>query len=285
YPDRYQFYSLGHSTPIGSDGMTLSAHAAHVESRQSGRGIEGEATLAGVALNYPIVRSNRTTLSVNASLDGIDSSNYYLDVRFGDFRSRAVRLGASWSHSGDKSGQAVSAVVSQGVNALGARPFTGFSETDFTKVNAQAVAVRNLSKRVSLKLSAKAQYSADKLPVTERFSLGGRGAGMAFPVGTLTAEQALAGGAELTWSLRGKSPLLKNSALFAYADGATAHAVARPAYRLPAQDFSLASVGAGVRVGLGRQWRASAEVALPVKRPDRDYSRKARFFFGLSRAF
>jgi len=284
YPERYQFYSLSHSTPIGGNGTTLTANIAHMESRVRDRPIEGEATLAGMTLSHALVRTNRSNVTVNASLDGIDSSNYFLDVRFGDYRSRAVRLGASWSQSDARSGHALSAVVSQGVGMLGARAFTGFSEKHFTKVNAQAVVVRTVSKRLSFKLTAKAQYSADKLPVTERFSLGGRGAGMAFRVGTRTAERALAGSAELNWT-PARAPPLQKAALFAYVDGAIAHEVARPYYRLPARDFSLASAGGGVRIGIGAKWRASAELALPVKRIDSGDSRKARFFFGIGRAF
>lgn len=283
YPDRYKFLSASYSTPIGSDGMTLTGHGSRVESRQRVSGVEGEATLAGLGVSYPVIRSNRTNLSVNASLDGIDSSNYYLDVRFGDYKSRAVRLGASWSRVEGRGGEAVSAVLSHGVDILGARPFVGFSETGFAKANVQAVAVRPVTGTLSLKVSAKGQYSADKLPVTERFSLGGRGAGMAFQLGTRTAERAIAGAAELSWSLKPKSKLLREAALFTYVDGAAAHEVARPAYRLAAADYSLASAGAGVRATIGRQWQASAEVALPIKRPADWYSRKARFFFGLSR--
>jgi hemolysin activation/secretion protein len=178
----------------------------------------------------------------------------------------------------------VSAVVSRGVGILGARAFTGFSEKIFTKVNVQAVAVRSLSKRLTLKLNTKAQYSGDKLPVTERFSLGGRGAGMAFPVGIRTAEQGLAGAAELSWK-PARTGILQRAALFSYVDGAVAHAVARPYYRLPAEDFSLASAGGGVRIDVGSKWRASAEVAVPIKRIDSGDPRRARFFFGIGRAF
>lgn len=285
YPERYQLYSLSHSTPIGTNGMTLSANAAHVKSRQRDGMIEGEATLAGIAISHPLIRSNKSNLTVNASIDGVDSSNYYLDVRFGDYKSRAVRLGASWSNADGTSGEAASAVVSQGVGILGAKAFAGFSEIGFTKANMQAVAVRSLSKRLSVKISVKGQYSRDRLPVTERFALGGRGAGMAFRLGVRTAEQAAAASAEVSWTLPPKTVPFKEAALFAYADGAVAHAVARPFYRLAAEDYSLASAGGGVRVALGGKWRASAEVAVPVKRPDRAHSGRAQFFFGLGRAF
>ena len=285
YPERYQLYSLSHSTPIGSNGTTLSANVAHVETRQRDGLIKGDATLAGISLSHPLIRSNSSNLTITASFDGVDSSNYYLDLRFGDYKARAVRLGASWSHASENDGEAASLVVSRGVNILGAKPFTGFSETGFTKANMQAVAVRGLSKRLSVKLSLKGQYSRDQLPVTERFSLGGRGAGMAFLLGVRTAEQAAAAAAEISWTLPPKVMPVKNAAIFAYADGAVAHSVARPFYGLRAENMSLASVGGGVRVGLGGKWRASAEVALPVKRPDSAHSRKARFFFGLGRAF
>lgn len=285
YPDRYQFYSLSHSTPIGSDGMTMGANFAQVDTTSRRTRVVGEAALAGVTLSYPVLRSYRTNLTVGASLDGIDSSNYFLDTRFGDYRSRAIRVNASWSHVEEKEGYALSAVVSRGIDAFNAKAFAGFSEKTFTKANVQAVAIKSITGKLSLKATVKGQYSGDKLPVTERFPLGGRGAGMAFRIGAITAEQAVAGSAELSWSLPAKSPALKNSALFVYADGATAHAVARPAFGLRAQDTTLASAGGGFRLGLGRQWRASVEVALPIKRPDDAYSRKARVFFGLSRTF
>lgn len=285
YPDRYQYYALSHATPIGSDGMTLSANIAHVESRARNSLVKGEATLAGLSINYPVIRSYKTNMSVSASIDGVNSDNYYLDVRFGDYRSRTLRLGASWSHVDGGSGQALSAVVSRGLAALGARPFAGFSEAAFTKVNAQAVMAESVTRKLSVRLSLKGQYSRDNLPVTERFALGGRGAGMAFPTGMVTAERGIAGSAEITWSLPAKSPLLKNAALFAYGDGAAAHATARPVYGLRAQDYSLASAGAGVRIGLGAKWRASAEIAVPVKRPAFSGSRNPRFFFGLGRSF
>lgn len=284
-PDRYQYYSLSHGTPIGSDGMTLTAQIAHMQTRSRDSRIKGDATLAGVTLTYPLIRSVKSNVALTASLDGVDSSNYFLDIRFGDYRSRALRLGASWSHADATSGYALSAVVSQGLNALGARPFTGFSETGFTKVNIGAVLVQPITKKLTVRTLFKGQYSKDDLPVTERFALGGRGAGMAFRTGTLTAEQAVAGSAELSWSLPAKSPLLRKTSLFAYADGAVAHATARPVYGLAAQDHALASAGGGVRIGLGPKWRLSAEAAVPVKRPGAAYSRKARFFFGVGRTF
>src|SRR5690606_36457423 len=115
-----------------------------------------------------------------------------LDTAFGGFRTRVARLSASWSSLGKKSGYAIAGTVSQGLDAFGARPFVGYSEASFTKANLQLTAVTELSKTTALKLSGRGQYSKDMLPTTERFSLGGEGAGLAFRLGELTAERAIA---------------------------------------------------------------------------------------------
>jgi hemolysin activation/secretion protein len=285
HPDRYQYYSISHSTPIGNDGLIFALSGAHLRTRTYDGSIVGTATLAGATLSYPIIRSSTANLTVTASLDGINSTNYFLDTQFGDTRSRAARFGANWSKSDAKNGYAVSAVVSQGLAAFGARAYIGFSEKSFTKVNLQAVVVRTIAKNLTLRVTARAQYSSDLLPVTERATIGGPGAGRAFIIGAITAEKVAAGVAEIAWSLPAKSKLLKTVSLFAFADGAVAGTIARPYYGLPAADYSLSSAGGGIRAQVTRSLLASVELAVPVKRPDSTYGRKARVFFGLSRSF
>ena len=282
--NRYQFYSLSHSTPIGSNGTTLAASAAYVRTLTRDD-VRGEAKQAALSLSHPVIRSYRRNLSLGLSLDGINSDNYFLDTAFGGFRTRVARLSATWSSIGAKSGYAVAGTYSQGLAALGARPFIGFSENSFAKANLQATGVTELGKNVALKVTARGQYSRDLLPTTERFLLGGEGAGMAFRLGIITAERGVAGSAELSWKLKAGNARDGRGALtaFAYVDGASAHAVARPAFNLPARDFSLASAGMGARISPFGRWTAGAQIAIPVKRPSGDYSRKARFFFSIGR--
>jgi hemolysin activation/secretion protein len=285
HPDRYQYYSISHSTPLGDNGLLFTASGAHLRTRTFDRTIAGRATLAGGTLSYPIIRSSTTNLIATASLDGIDSTNYFLNTEFGDSRSRAIRLGLNWSKSDAKNGYAVSVVASQGLAALGARAFVGFSEKRFTKVNLQAVIVRTVAKNLTLRVTTRAQYSGDLLPVTERATIGGPGAGRAFTIGAITGEKAVTGMGEIAWSLPAKSKLLKTVSLFAFVDGAVAGTIARPYYGLPAENFSLASAGGGIRATVTRTLQASVEVAVPVKRPASYYGRSARVFFGLSRSF
>lgn len=284
-PDRYQFYSLTHSTPLDANGTRLSLSAAHVRTRTEGTEIRGEATQAGIGVSVPVIRSYRRNLSLSLSLDGIDSENYFLDTAFGGFRTRVVRASATWSSIGAKGrgGYAIAGTLSRGLNALGARPFVGYSDTAFTKANLQLTAVEPLGKAVSVKVTGRGQYTDARLPTTERFSLGGEGAGLAFRLGEITAERAVAGSAELSWRLAGGDA--KDAAgltAFAYADGALARSLARPRFNLPRQDYSLASAGGGVRVALG-SWTATAQIAVPVKRPGAFAESKARFLFSIGR--
>ncbi len=281
-PGRYQFYSAGHSTPIGSNGTQLSINGAYVRTRTRD-GIEGDAKQLGIGITHPLIRSYRRNLTLSLSLDGINSENYYLDTAFGGFRTRALRAGGAWSSIDKTGGYAVSAVVSQGLNALGTREIPGYSDKSFRKINVQLTAVKEVGKKISIKATSRMQYSKDRLPTTERFSLGGEGAGLAFDIGTLTAESGIAAGVELSWKVLGTKTSTRGLTLFAYADGALAHTKSRDYYRLPADDYSLASAGAGVRISPLKGWTASAQIAVPVKRPFDSYSEKARFFFSINR--
>ncbi len=284
HPDRYQFYSVSHTTPIGTNGMTVTANASTVSTSSVNGSIEGKATLAGISINYPLIRSYKKNLSLTAALDGINSTNYYLDTEFGDYRSRTVRGGLTWSKATDRQGYAISLVGSQGIDALGARAFTGYSQKTFSKVNLQLVKVNTFGKNLSIKSTVYGQYSRDKLPVTERMALGGRGTGRAFNAGLVTGERGVAGQIEIDWKLPRASPLLKGTSLFSFVDGGKTRSLARPAFNLAARNYSLASVGAGIRLVLLQKWRASIEAALPVKRPYPGYSRSARVFVGFGRA-
>lgn len=283
-PDRYQFYTLSHATPLGSNGTTIGLNGAYVRTLTREPEVRGMARQLGLAISHPVIRSYRKNLTVHASLDGTNSDNYYLDTAFGQVRARTLRLGASWSSLGSKGGYAVSATISQGIDGLGARALDGYSQTGYRKANGQATAVKQLSKSISIRASARGQYSRDLLPSTERFALGGDGAGLAYRTGIVTADKAAAGEVEVAWQVAGNDKSARSLTVFAYADGAVAHSYARPAYALAATDYSLATAGGGARIRPIKNWIAAVQIAIPVKSISSDYSKKARFLFSLSRA-
>jgi len=282
-PSRYQSYSASHATPIGAAGTTLGLSGAYVRTRTRNPEVEGEAKQAAIVLAHPLIRSYERNLSVSASLDATNSENYFLDTAFGGFRTRALRASANWSVVRSKGGYAISASLSQGLNALGARPTVGYSDTSYRKATVQAIGVKQVAKAFSLKASVRGQYTKDQLPITERFALGGEGAGIAYRVGVLTADKAIAGDVDLSWQLAGSEAVGRSLSVFVYADGALAKSYARPAYGLASSSQSLASAGGGVRVMPFKGWSATAQVAVPVKRPEPYFGKKARFLFSLTR--
>lgn len=174
-PSRYQFYSASHATPIGSAGTTLGFSGAYVRTRTRVPEVRGKAEQFAVVVAHPLIRSYKRNLSLNVSLDGTNSENYFLDTAFGGFRTRTLRAGASWSVIDSTDGYAASLSVSQGLDALGARRTLGYSEIGYRKANVQLVGVKQLDSTTSVRAGLRGQYTRDRLPTTERFALGGRG--------------------------------------------------------------------------------------------------------------
>ncbi|MET0374683.1 MAG: ShlB/FhaC/HecB family hemolysin secretion/activation protein [Rhizorhabdus sp.] len=282
-PSRYQFYSGSHTTPLGADGTTLSLSGAYVRTRTREPEVRGEAKQFGVVVAHPLVRSYKRNLSLNLSLDGTNSENYFLDTAFGGFRTRTLRVGASWSVVSKTDGYAVSTSISQGLDGLGATPSIGYSEATYRKANLQLIALKQVTKKVSAKVGIRGQFTQDRLPTTERFALGGEGAGLAFRYGVLTADKAASADVELSWRLLGKDSASRGVTAFVYADGAVGRSFARPTYGLRTADYKLASAGGGFRVNPIAGWSATAQLAVPVKTPFSGFSRKAHFFFSVSR--
>lgn len=282
-PSRYQFYTASHVTPVGANGTRLAISGAYVRTKTREPEVVGRAKQAGITLSHPLIRSYKRNLTLSASLDGINSDNYYLDTAFGGFKTRAVRMAASWSDVGKSGGYALSTSLSQGLDALGAKPREGYSETKFRKVNVQAVAVKQVAKDVAVKIGLRGQYTRDWLPTTERFALGGEGAGIAYRLGVQTADKGAAGDVELSYKVLGSEKSRRTLTVFSYADGALARSYARPDYALAARNYSLATMGGGLRVSPGAGWSATAQIAVPVKSISSDESKKARFFFSITR--
>jgi len=282
-PDRYQFYSLTHETPLGANGLSLSASAAHLTTLTRG-GIGGEATLGSVSLLYKLVRSGNRNLTLNTSFDALSSSNNFLDTTFGDFETRVVRLGATLSDGDQKQAFAVSGVLSQGLKFLGARPFVGYSDESFRKINLTASFAQSIKDDLIFKIATRGQYSEDLLPVTEAFALGGRGKGLAFLPGAIVADQAAGGSVELSKPIKLGLPVLPNIVLFTFADGSAGRVLARPAFDLAADSVALASAGGGIRFNVLGRLNTTVEVALPVETPAQFVERPPVLLFSISAA-
>ncbi len=203
---------------VGGSGLRIRLYAGHGYAQPSGalRGIGylGETTIAGVGASYPLVRQRARSLTLDASLDAIESD---VDVdgfggtttRLSHDALRVARIGATGALYdlllGDARPGANQATVrlSQGIDAFGAGTRGGRNgNVGFTKLNFELTRVQTLfspweNASVALQGTLAGQWTDDVLPLAEKFYLGGARLGRGFYAGQVTGDRALAASAEL----------------------------------------------------------------------------------------
>lgn len=253
---RYRFASGGYSVPLTPSGLTLSAAGAYLETRPKGYALSGNARQASLGLSYPLLRSFHRAADLSLGVDLLDSDNALFGTVIAAEHTRAVRASAGYSEARERRSFEFSGSLSQGLDVLGARVPVDVSEATFTKGTVAASISQAIGARVVARLSATAQYSRDRLPAAERFSLGGDAIGRAFDIGVLTGDRGAGGSAELGWRPV-HSDRFGNSELYGFVDGGVVGVLARVPGAVRA-DYSLASAGAGVRL----RYREKAELGL-----------------------
>lgn len=245
--DRYRQVSASHSTPLGSDGLTLGLFGAWVDTRLKAPPVKGKAWAAGLSLAYPVIRSYRTNLTVSGGIDGLDSDAALLGAVLSSDHIRAARGSVVFSKAGKKAALAVSMQVSRGLAILSARATPGISAKTFTKVSGTLSYNRVFGKHVITRLALAGQYGTGLLPANERFIVGGAQYARAFDSSFLSGDNGAGGSLELAYRPDlGKR--FKDSEAYVYVDGAVLHEQAR--LTLPALDYGLASAGGGVRLSV-----------------------------------
>lgn len=266
--DRYQYYALSHSTPLGADGLRIAANIGYLRTRPEGIPIRGEATSAGMTLSYPLTRSYRENINLSLGLDGLNSDNALLGQLIAQDHSRAVRAAGSWSKVSEKQAASAALTLSKGLDILDARTDPLRSKLGFAKVNAQASFNRLVVKDVAVRLFAMAQATADRLPASEQFSMGGDLIGRAFAAGYVVGDRGYGGSAELAWLGSALWPkMLKGSELYGFIDGGRVFTETRYLGLLPRQRFSLASAGGGMRFNLKQKMVLGLEAARTIELP------------------
>ncbi|WP_178133529.1 ShlB/FhaC/HecB family hemolysin secretion/activation protein [Vineibacter terrae] len=212
--DREQnFGQLNWSNYIGSDGLNLRAFFGH------GRVKPGEAlqvvdydgvlTVAGVSLNYPVIRSRPLNLNVWGGYDYYHSNADVLgNVPIVRTDLSVLRLGADANYRDDWNGVTFGNLrFSQGVNIFGATskgdPLLNRFGADptFFKFNGEVNRLQGIWTGAGFSLNAlgtlAGQYSGDILPSNEKYFVGGDRLGRGYFSGQVTGDKAVAASIEL----------------------------------------------------------------------------------------
>ena len=283
--ERYLSASAGHSHTFGPSGATVAATIGYVRTRPEGFGTDGDAMIAGVQTTIPLVRTMRRQVTLGIGIDGIDSENALFGQVISNDSTRVFRASVQASNKVGKTTLAGGASFSQGLDALGADITNKtFASARFTKVSANAIAMRPVGDDWRVTMSAKGQYTQNRLPGSELVSFGGDRFGRAFENGALSGDSGIAAAVEIGRTLRGETRFVKGSELYAFADRGQTWFTDRPGLVLPDRGF--ASVGAGVRISIAEKSQLGVEAAKPIDIPGDEPSQDDwRLAFSLRSSF
>lgn len=253
--DQLRYAAANYVTPIGAGGLSFGVNAAFLETRPDSVPLTGRAKAAGATISYALVRGFQRSGDISLGIDGLNSDNAVLGNVFSQERTRAVRGSASLSAAKPRRQFAVAGALSKGIDGLGARAGDLFAEPGFIKATLGASFAQAIGQRAAVRLNASGQYSGDRLPAAERYSVGGEAVGRAFDTAILTGDRGVGGLAELGWRPI-KGGRFATSEIYAFGDAAAVALVDRGGFAR--QDYSLASAGIGVRA----RYLTKAEVGL-----------------------
>lgn len=208
--------SLSYSTPVGQSGLTASvsgtiARTHAVSGLLSALDFKGREASIAVGIAYPIIRSRGRNLSIDGSIDGLNSRSILLGTTFVSDKIRTLSAGVSYDWVDSTGGRSLVRVgVAQGIAGLGAssrfNPLASrtFGTPQTTTLTARGVTERPLG-RLSLRVDVQGEYTVDgaKLAPVE-CSFGGQRFGLGYYSGALGGDHCLLGNARLsyTWNPR-----------------------------------------------------------------------------------
>ncbi|MGC1304416.1 MAG: ShlB/FhaC/HecB family hemolysin secretion/activation protein [Caulobacteraceae bacterium] len=277
--DRFQYYALSHSELLTDDGLTASANIGYLRTRPASIPLHGSAETAGVALSYPLIRSNVTNLTLTGSVDGVNSDNALFGQAISDDHTRAVRVAAAYSRTFARITIAASGTASFGLDILGAEVTSPLlSDQTFKKLNARFGLDAKLTPQWTLRFRSIGQYSGDRLPAVEQMALGGDEFGRAFESAIIIGDSGAAGSAELAYSPKILPSLVKGSEVYGFIDGGKLWSQDREI--IPAETQSLSSAGFGARLAVASKAMFQLEAAEALEEPLPQLHNAWRVVFG-----
>ncbi|RZJ03469.1 MAG: ShlB/FhaC/HecB family hemolysin secretion/activation protein [Brevundimonas sp.] len=279
-PDRFQYVSLSHRQPIGYDGAAVTVSAGRLRTRVEN--LSGDATTASAVVSWPLIRGYRSNVVLSGGVDGLNSDN----AIFGDLRAtertRAARASVAWGETWSNAALTAGLTLSQGIDGLGAQ-VDDFTDADFAKVNGRVDLVRAIGRQVRLSGTLAAQWSDDRAPTAELFSLGGSEFGRGFSQGLLVGDSGYGAKVEAAWRPGFLPRQVLGSELYAFADGGEATVNARDPFE--GRSDALLSAGVGVRVALGTRAVIEVEGARALDDPRPGAGESTRLGLGVTARF
>ena len=251
--------ALSYSLPLGASGLRGNVGYAHTryELAKEFVGNDGTAKVASVGLSYPLVRSQKT----NLTLSGTYQEKDFQDNKLGTPEiksSQSVPLALQFDHRDSAGGGITYGSVSwtpgklkldAGLTALDTINTRG----SFNKLNLDLVRLQSLPAGFSLMGRISLQSASKNLDSSEKMSLGGAGAVRAYPTGEAIGDEGVLAQLELRYSAGAYAP-------YVFVDGGRIKTNAKPTDPAANNKRSLGGAGVGLRYQRNA-WSADAALA------------------------
>ncbi|MEQ8388445.1 MAG: ShlB/FhaC/HecB family hemolysin secretion/activation protein [Alphaproteobacteria bacterium] len=271
--EELRFASLFYRQPLGGDGLVASFAASHGDSEPGftleNLGVENVSLRFELGLSYPIIRSRSENLYFNGRFTYRDTdSERFEELRLFKDHHRVLGLGLYYGTRDPWDADlSASFEISQGLDAFGASGRDGLNlsrfrgRSDFTKATVFLSRYQRFWERVGLYWAARGQWAAHRLLESELAGFGGSRFGRAYDPSEILGDDGVGTEVELQLDAPAWEPYLTGVTFYGFYDvGATwlKGGLGRQ---------SMASAGAGLRLGLGAHLYATVEGAQPLTRP------------------
>jgi hemolysin activation/secretion protein len=283
-PKELKFVQLLHNTPLGTNGARLILSGNRGLTRPDfvlrPLKINGDSSTIYAMVQYPILRSRTSNITLDGSFNYIDSrvtqtaqnSTLYAD------HLRTIRLGGNVDRSDSWHGaNSASIHVEDGLSFLGATSealgntpgitsrFGGSGH--FTKFNLQLSRLQQLgASRYSLYALMKGQYALEPLLASEQFDFGGvqQGLGRGYDAAEIIGDRGLSGSIEFRANVSPEKFFLQAAQLYAFYDIGVIWDIKHVVDQKRKQSAS--SVGVGTRFFFTNHLSGNLLIAQPITR-------------------
>lgn len=287
-PAEFQFIEARYQLPVGPAGTIVAVGGYLGYTRSSGTNSElvGNSSGLQLTLAQPLSRSRESSLWLSGQLSLRDGALDRNGIPVRD--DRIVSATASLFGTGRFAGGRVRGRVSlvQGLDVLDTTqnndPLASRADAGgvFTKLEAWAEYRRLLGGGFSIELASRSQVSDGPLLASEEMGLGGPQFLRAFDYRERSGDEGVAASSELRYDIRNITQYIDRMQLYSYGDIGRVYN-----HGASGRSGTLASAGAGARVGLRNGWEAGVELGIPLTDGNDDPDPHPRFSFSLTARF
>ncbi len=260
--------SLGYSLPVGSSGLRGNvgySHTSYVLATKEFADLQnnGTAVVASAGLSYPLVRSQKTNLTLSGTYQAKELKDNKLGEPDSRKSSQSVPIALQFDNRDSAGGGGITygsvtwtpgdLKIDLSLPIVNPTKDSTNTRGSFNKYNLDVVRLQSLPAGFSLMGRISHQSASKNLESSEKMSLGGAGGVRAYPTGEASGDEGMLAKLELRYSMGTYAP-------YVFVDGGSIKTDAKPIDPAANNKRSLSGAGVGLRFQRDA-WSADAVLA------------------------